>query len=319
MRGFTRRLTRAMLLVALGIPVSAEPATLRVSNTGLDSVACGLASPCRSITRAVAIAGAGDTILVGPGFYADDLDDDGVFNEPGEEASSGVSITKRLACISTMGASSTFVRHSGAQQAFAIRASDVEVGRRNRGFTIRTSHHGVTLTGSSGTPIVDSRVVGNIIVFEPPVPAPVTPIGIESVSSHGRVEHNRIIGTGHPCAGYVSFDSADAIAHNTVAGCGTGFIDLASVGTSYVRNTLLGNGEGFILDGTIAAFSENVVIGNGIGVRLENPTTTVTLLGNTFAGNRGNCGVQNNTGTTIQATGNYWGAPTGPGLEHRSV
>jgi hypothetical protein len=55
------------------------------------------------------------------------------------------------------------------------------------------------------------------------------------------------------------------------------------------------------------------VIGNGIGVRLEGATTTATLAGNTFAGNRGNCGVQNNTGTTIQATGNYWRAPTGPG------
>lgn len=246
MRSFTRsnmgpsrrRWVGAVAGLSLGIPVGAAAATLRVSNTGVDTVACGPVDPCRSITRAVANAVDGDTILVGPGFYADDLDNDDVFNEPGEEASGGVVIAKRLTVLSTLGASSTFVRHSGAHEAFDIRVGDVEVGRRNRGFTIRTSHHGVSLIGSSGAPIVDARVVGNVIVFESPVPAPVSPFAFESVSSRGRIEHNRIVGTGHPCGAYVSFESA---------------------------------------------------------------------------GNRGNCGVQNNTGTTIQATGNYWGAPTGPG------
>jgi hypothetical protein len=305
--------TTAFLLVLLGIPATVAATTFYVANTGADTLACGPVPsfPCRSITLAVSHALPGDMVLVGPGFYADDLDDDGIFSEPGEESPSGVVITKPLVVISALGASSTFVRHSGDQEAFDIRVSDVEVGRKNKGFTIRTAHHGFTVAGSDGNPTV-SRIVGNVIVFEAPVPATITPLGIESVYSRSRIEHNRTLGRGTACSGYLAFQSSDRIASNTVMGCNSGFGELSSAGGSYVRNTVIGTSEAFLLNGTIAQFSGNVLIGNGSGVRLEG-ATTATLVGNAFFGQRSNCGVQNNTGTTIQAINNWWGAPTGPG------
>src|SRR3989304_4802764 len=95
MKGHLRSVTRlwglALLLVGAGLVIggpgaTAEAATLHVRNNGQDSGTCGAAaSPCRSISQAIANAVAGDTLMVGPGRYGD-LDGDGNFTSPGEEA-----------------------------------------------------------------------------------------------------------------------------------------------------------------------------------------------------------------------------------------
>ena len=60
-------------------------ATRFVSNHGVDGPTCGdAATPCRSITRGITNAVAGDTIEVGPGRYGD-VDFDGAFSSPGDE------------------------------------------------------------------------------------------------------------------------------------------------------------------------------------------------------------------------------------------
>jgi hypothetical protein len=49
----------------------AHGGTLYVANNGLDGPSCGpKASPCRSISQAIALAAAGDTTIVGPGSYS---------------------------------------------------------------------------------------------------------------------------------------------------------------------------------------------------------------------------------------------------------
>src|SRR5712692_1255858 len=73
-------------LVLARLGGAAMAATFIVANNGVDSSTCGAANtPCRSISRAIANALAGDTIIVGPGRYGD-LNRDGAFTDPGEEA-----------------------------------------------------------------------------------------------------------------------------------------------------------------------------------------------------------------------------------------
>jgi hypothetical protein len=70
-------------VVAVG--TTAAAATLWTSNVGSDSGSCGAsASPCRSISQAIANASDGDTIWVGPGHYGD-VNGDGTFTGPGDE------------------------------------------------------------------------------------------------------------------------------------------------------------------------------------------------------------------------------------------
>src|SRR5262245_3880387 len=101
--------TRQSLLVMLGLVLAAPalataaPLALRVANTGVDGPTCGsAASPCRSITRAIANAATGDTIQVGPGVYGRDLDRDGI-DEPGEEAET-IFVGKAIKIFSDFGA-----------------------------------------------------------------------------------------------------------------------------------------------------------------------------------------------------------------------
>ena len=78
------RIAFALITTLLGTSV-VDAATLHVANNGIDSDTCGAGSaPCRSISRAIVNAAAGDTIVVGPGRYGD-LNGDGSFGGPGEE------------------------------------------------------------------------------------------------------------------------------------------------------------------------------------------------------------------------------------------
>ena len=106
-------------------------------------------APCRSIARTIANAVPGDKIIVGPGMYSDFLDNDGVFNGPGEEPMSGIYIEKPLQIVSALGASNTLVRVSSP--VFVSRSSNVTHGKLGIGFTI--------LTGSTNSPSVTSASI----------------------------------------------------------------------------------------------------------------------------------------------------------------
>lgn len=61
----------------------------------------------------------------------------------------------------------------------------------------------------------------------------------------------------------------------------------------------------------------NGFLGNGLGISLFRPTGALTvtdITDNNIFGN-GSCGLQNNTGALVTASGNFWGAATGPGSD----
>lgn len=75
-----RRLIAAALAAAGAVCGLAGPVSARsggqfryVSPTGSDAGTCGQTAPCRTISRAVQVAGAGDTILVASGLYPEDV------------------------------------------------------------------------------------------------------------------------------------------------------------------------------------------------------------------------------------------------------
>ena len=70
---------------SLGGQQSSAAKIVRTANNGMDTLGYGTETlPCRSINRALSIAAAGDTVLVGPGRYGD-LNENGIFGETGEE------------------------------------------------------------------------------------------------------------------------------------------------------------------------------------------------------------------------------------------
>jgi hypothetical protein len=158
------------LCLALVAAPAADGATYRVANHGADAPGCGSkAAPCRSISQAIALAGAGDKIVVGPGVYGD-LDGDGTF-EPsdGEEAAPGgcscmVHVNKPLAIESEAGASATFLTGGLADvDMVRIEADDVTFGRRGNGF--RLAEGGSAASVRNGVKIADvarARIEGNV-------------------------------------------------------------------------------------------------------------------------------------------------------------
>ena len=111
------------LMVGLLVVLAFAPAhavTLRVANNGQNVAGCGQAgaTPCRSITRAIANASDGDTILVGPGKYGD-LNGSGVLGGVGEEIGNVdgcncvVNVNKRVRLRSTAGADATTIDGRG--------------------------------------------------------------------------------------------------------------------------------------------------------------------------------------------------------------
>lgn len=302
--------------LTLGISTGAAAATLEVSNTGIDGATCGIAAPCRSIARAIANALPGDTIQVGPGSYGNDLDADGVFNESGEEPTTGLGsivVDKPLRIFSRLGASSTALRGSGP--VFTITASNVELGALNRGFTIASDGIPVVVAGQSQLRRV--RVAGNVLVID----GPVGPAGLVAINTReGRFEHNRVVGPLGCSSGFYLSNSGDLVASNVVAGCSVGFFSESAAGARFVRNTAIGSviqptvgaPVGFELEpGNIAEFSGNAALGNGTGVRIWNAIPI--FRNNTFAASTTNCGLRNMSGVAFVATNNYWGAATGPG------
>ena len=308
------RMIAALAIGVCGLPLSVQGATLAVSNTGVDSGACGpSASPCRSITRAITNASSGDRIVVHPGHYSEDLDRDGIFGEPGEEGS-GINITKPLTIESTGGAAATFINKiSAAGDAIAIFASNVAFGKLNKGFTLRVPG-GANTTGISVVNNATGVVVaGNVVV------GPVN-FGIGLIAIGTQARDNRIVCSSNSGIGFFAIlGTGTVIDRNTVEGCGQGFV-AGGPGLVLTRNLAIGNNStGFNL-ADFTEFTRNAAIGNvGAGVVLNSGSTPGLMQSNTFAGNGlalgANCGVQNNTGGTVIATGNFWGAPTGPGAD----
>jgi hypothetical protein len=159
--------TAASVLCAIS---AANAADLWVQNNGSDSGSCGaLATPCRTITRAIANASAGSTIWVGPGRYGVRAE----LPEPSEAES--ISIKKTLRLFSTHGAAVTTIQapDDASKPAVTIDANAVTFGAAGRGFTV-SGLRGDVKSGFAGTGIavratnatngrLDVRIQGNTL------------------------------------------------------------------------------------------------------------------------------------------------------------
>jgi parallel beta-helix repeat protein len=310
----------SLLLVGWSGLVSAK--ALEVANNGIDSATCGSsAAPCRSISQAIVHASEGDTIVVGPGHYGD-LNGNGIFGEPGEEAadvgscSCMIKINKRLTLVSSGGAAATVLDVNGfvvtSQSGFqphgvVIQADGVVFGGKSRGFTIINSLHSGLFVGGN---ISNVRVAGNIATQNGAVGANAFQIQGSGHTISGNIAHSNASG------GFGIQGSGHTVRDNVASDNRTGFELVASSG-EFTRNVASGNG---VFGGINVVSSEleirrNAVIGNGgDGIRVSQSDVTITennIFGNGTLSN--NCGLTNLTGPALMALKNFWGAASGPG------
>ncbi|HKC49588.1 MAG TPA: right-handed parallel beta-helix repeat-containing protein [Myxococcota bacterium] len=293
-------------------------ATLFSASQGVDAPSCGPAkSPCRSISQAIANAAAGDTIIVGPGYYGD-LDGDGVFGETGEETAeigSGcdcvVKIDKRLGVRSRDGATATVIDAAGlvisAVSILGSGAASASLGGANAGFTLRGGQGAGVIVDAAASGV---GLAGNVALRN-------AGDGFIVAGVAARVTGNRALendGSGFQFAG----DGVMASGNAASANGGDGFFCFA-LGGSVQKSVASGNvGYGFEAIFADFEFHSVAALGNGIGGVFFDASsgslTASSLIGNGRGGGV-NCGVVNDTGGAIVATGNYWGAATGPGAD----
>jgi hypothetical protein len=299
---------RARLLVfaALALAAPAGAKTLYVANDGLDGASCGAKSaPCRSITRAIALASANDAISVGPGRYGD-LDADGTLGEPGEEngAAGLVDVDKTLRVFSSDGADATAITAAGlgGTDAFVRLSADGSVfGKKNGGFTIvgEGQGNGIEAAGAG------TRVVGNVVLA---TNQGIVIAGPESVATDNRAS---LCGTGMYLSG-----AGCLAARNALVGNLSGGVHVEGIGCLLDANVLVANGIGLGADSSDVTIRRTLLAGNllygasiaGSGFRIESST---------FYGNGDeltmdpNCAIVSES--ALDATDNYWGSPLGPG------
>ena len=302
------------LLAALLVAAPAGAGTVYVRQEGTDSGSCGAkTTPCRSISRGIEVAGSGDTVRVGPGHYGD-LNDDGAFDDPGDEAAelgSGcdcmIRVEKQVSLLSEAGAGATVIDGSDlAPTLVAISASGVVFGRANQGFT---------LTGSNG-------------------PAP---RGALEVSGATGVSIAGVTAEGNAGVGFFVEGDGHTLSDNRAQQNYLGFLVRGS-GSSLARNLASSNQHGLQIEGQGVALKDDVfaanryvglavlngpadavfdriqILGNG-GVGLVTSVPIVlrggSIVGN-FAGGT-NCGVSLPSGGALDAEGVFWGSAAGPG------
>jgi hypothetical protein len=342
-------LTTAFLLAA---PAHAAGTKLYVATNGVDNADCGPEGllPCRSISRAIAHASAGDEIIVGPGVYGD-INRYGLVDPSGDSGEeTPVSVTpvqcpfqsavnlamihvdKPLTIVSRDGAGSTIIDAGGQFPenyiAVNIAADGVVFGKRGKGFTVRNASIGINVAPG----VADATVQGNMAECY---------VGYVVGSCDGTGP--RAVGTvlkGNTAApdsaiGFLVYDDSAVVSGNLAkANLGFGFFVLAGAGTMMTRNLAVdGLGAGFYLISDAAAppsFSKNAAIGNmdaGVFVIASGlAAAEMTIEKNSFFGNGKrpiyppeNCGlVIQNQGPqpiTVHADDNWWGAGSGPGAE----
>jgi hypothetical protein len=344
----------ALLPLAASGTSAAEPwngRTLLVAVNAVDSPTCGAAAtPCRSISQAIANAAAGDTILVKPGLYGD-IDGDGALASAGDEAGgffAAVEITKRVRVLSTGGAGATLIDANGATgSTVAIAVSGVQFGERNAGFTL-TGGRNIGLHSGGETNIL---IAGNTV----------REIG-EAIPGGGQamylnvwgvieVRHNLIID--NPSVGIVvapqNATGYGNVHDNVVTGSNasegsTGIVVVGPNSHLVYRNLVSDNSIGLVINYGAARIFNNIVTGNRDGAQVgglpdpvpaRGPSFTrntfsanknyglyvivgtpgaITIRENNFYGNITGCGIASQSADVLDARKNFWGAATGPSI-----
>jgi hypothetical protein len=298
---------------------------IHVANNGTDTAACGAEPlPCRSITKAISFARAGDTILVGRGRYGE-LNGNGVLGDPGEEAAPDcfcmLEINKSVTVRSRDGALATVIDSGGQfRNAVEITADNAQL----HGFTI-------TRSGSAGVYVSATR---NVTVSR-------------NISTNNRSSDNVYLGDGF----HVARGSHHSLISNVSSGNGNGFqlfgdrltvrgnVSNNNVAPGFVvagdhsvlmSNTANSNQVGFLIEGTNHLLIRGAAVGNQLdGIQIVRPLTQtpsappfnvrihqMNIFGNGILLSEiplSNCGIANYSGDQVIATNNFWGADTGPG------
>lgn len=321
----------AATILCLGAGDTARAATLRVANNGTDSEDCGVAAaPCRSITRAIANAAAGATIIVGPGAYGD-VDGNAQFGDPGDESDAVegmIIVDKRLTILSSHGAGSTVLDASRSRAAtvVSITAPGVVFGRKNRGFTLVHPggdglhvERGADAVWLSGNVALSDHVYGFVLR-----------------GSGAVVRDNWALRV--PNGFYGEIGSVAILEGNVAAGSNLVGFTFVDIGGAVVRRNVATNGGiGFYLgfaipgQGALSDFSWNTITANKFyGMRVDafdlpEHGFTHSMSDNNFYGNGAlvyssyaNCGlVVNNYSSqpfAVDAANNYWGGAA-PGAD----
>jgi parallel beta-helix repeat protein len=321
-------------------------AKLYVAANGVDSAACGeKKSPCRSISRAIQNANNGDSLVVGPGRYGD-LNGDGVFDDPGDEAAevgSGcfcmIKIDKPLSIESRDGAAATVLDARGTNlNIVQIELSGAVFGKKKKGFTL--THAGgsglVSLSSTAGVRVTGNVAIANGVgfgfngngnVFAGNVASANSVAGFSFVGSGHVLTGN--VATGNGFQGFVFHGSGHILTGNVATGNGIhGFVFTGSghVITGNVANA--NSRHGFIFSGSGHLLNGNSALGNkGFGILIggSGGTDSATIIKNNLFGNNNqpfytgvntftNCGLLNQSGDSFSVPNNFWGA-TGPGAD----
>jgi len=290
---------------ALGNP-DATPAGVKIEDLTDPVLLNGVTYP--TIQDAINAAVDGDTIQVGPGTYEENL-------------TIGVS---NLTLESTDGAAVTTI-----EGAITISAHDVTVD----GFTMKHTTTIMTISAPNAT------VKNNILTADTCI------MGIVVGAAGAEITGNELdINT----TMYLSGGASDCTLSNNAFGAGINLmdgdksnvtiIDNTIIGSEYeginfeggrtysdiliegntISQTTLGDAIGICVRGTVTnlVIKRNNITDNGIGIKLESwdtgePVTSVIKY-NDISGNT-DCGIENTSGTPVDATYNYWGSPAGPG------
>ena len=311
------------VLAGGGLASPAQAATLNVAANGVDGPACGAAAtPCRTIGQAVLNADEGDRILVGPGVYGDLNEDDDLADDGEEEAGDPacdcmLQITKRLTFESSAGAAMTIIRGTTTLIAVSLEASGIIFGAHDRGFTISRGQDGLRILAGA----VGVRVIGNV------VNGPGAGVGLRILGDSAVIRDN--VFSDRSDAGVVVDHTGgytftgNAIVRNSNIG-----LILAGADDGTVSgNAIIGNGLGVIVfDVGGLTLMRNAILGNylcgvqigDVGGSLPAPREVVVTQNNIYGNGGENCGLRASnisSQSPVQASRNFWGAASGPGVD----
>jgi parallel beta-helix repeat protein len=322
-----------VVVLCVTVATRADAATRYVADTGSDGPSCGLAltSACRSITQAIALAAAGDTIIVGPGRYGD-RNRNGVLGDiPGEETGAPgcdcvLLIHKNVILVSSAGAAVTTIDGTtvDANETVLLMTDGGEFGRPGKGFTV-TETARYELSGNrrffrGSAVLLDAANVivrGNQFVF--------------TRAAHANTESEHDFSAA-PAIGTVSDAPIGIrIEGNLVTNWDVGIVSQGAAVIS--KNQVINNKNGISAYG--GTVSGNVATGNRIGIEVLGSPTVVgnavyknrvsgiyvgggspVISKNNLFGNADDmpqCGLWNGGVVGLKATNNYWGNPAGPG------